>query len=177
MCVIEKIPATAPTAPRPQAWNALIHTFLGRIPEILQGVHKRSNVQWRYLKYIVLNSVNKFSKPHVDKLRIFVIPKMIAIPGFLTSGFEVLFSKLRTVYFKEGPHFITNPGFYWLSKTQFRKTTPSGAQTLPNAPASSAARPVGENQRSAEVLVVIWRLRGAATPLRGAAAPSISQPF
>ena len=48
-------------------------------------------------KYIVLNSVNKFSKPPIEKLGIFIIPQMMAIPGFLSGGFEIIFSKLSQV--------------------------------------------------------------------------------
>ena len=54
-------------------------------------------------------------------------------------------------------------------------SAPIGSQTIPSAAASSAATPsevVGENRRSAEVLVVIWRPQRCSSPLRGAAAPS-----
>ncbi len=54
----------------------------------VQGVHKLSAVQVRYLQYFFLNSVDKFSKPYVEKLRIFVIPQMMTILNFSTYGFE-----------------------------------------------------------------------------------------
>ena len=60
------------------------------------GCLKKQQIK-HFEKYIVLNSVNKFSKPHVEKLRIFIIPQMMAIPGFLSGGFEILFSKLSQV--------------------------------------------------------------------------------
>ena len=47
-------------------------------------------------KYIILNSVNKFSK-HITKLRISIIPQLMAITGFLSCGFEIIFSKLSQI--------------------------------------------------------------------------------